>query len=266
MKAELTCFFTPGVLALMLTGICGNRTSYAATFGIDNVHGFDANATLATGIYFTTFRSVITGLGHTIVPLNSFGAASLTGLDAVILNTPYSQNGHSYSASEIAAVNAFANQRAAFVSDSNTWSTVGDRPITFGDNQRLLENAISYTSSGGAAIYLGDDGSGFNALNMNALVAAYGVSYSTTPTDGAGRTITGFVAHPVTAGLTQIGVDFQLPMTINSPSLHLTIGGGQDNVLAVYAVPEPMAALIVSAAGTMLVLAGMGRLRRDPRH
>jgi hypothetical protein len=258
-----SCNYLRAALAMVLASTLYVVPSQAAVIGIDNRHGQTPGVVLASGSQFSTFRSVITGMGHTIVPVNSFGAADLAGLDAVILNTPYS-GGHTYSAADIAAVNSFANRRAVFVSDSTFWSNPNagnDRPITFGDNQKLLENAVAFTSSGRAAIFVGENGTGFLPANMNALVAAYGVSYATTATDPAGRTVSGLVSHPVTAGLTQIGVDFQLPMTVTSPSIDLTIGGGHDNVLAVYdTIPEPMS-LAMGVIGSVLLLTNV-RSRR----
>jgi hypothetical protein len=259
-RPAVGCNYLRAALAIVLAPTVYVVPSHAAVIGIDSRHGFSASSVLATGSDFDTFRSVITGMGHSIVPLNSFGAGDLAGLDAVILNTPYS-GGHTYSAADIAAVNSFANRRAVFVSDGSMWKDagIGDRPITFGDNRKLLENAVAYTSPGRAAIFVGENGTGFLPNNMNALVAAYGISYATTATDGDGRTVSGFVSHPVTAGLTRIGVDFQLPMTVTSPSLDLTIGGGQDNVLAVWVVPEPATLSMGMIGGALMLTRGRSR-------
>ena len=191
------------LLVVIVVTASNQNAVEAATIGIDNVHGFDSSNYLDTGSNFTSFRSAITSMGHTIVPLTNFGAADFAGLDAVILKMPYSQNSHPYSASDIAAVTAFANQKAVFVSDGSMWKNngVGDRPISFGDNLNLLQNVIAYTASGHAAVFIADAGTGYIVGNMNALVANYGVSYASTETDDNGRTITGFAPHPITAGL-----------------------------------------------------------------
>src|SRR5690349_3443882 len=76
----------------------------AAVIGIDNVHAFDAPNSLSTGSNFTSFRTVITGMGHTIVPLTGFGAADLAHVDVAILGMSYSFDNHPYTASDIAAV------------------------------------------------------------------------------------------------------------------------------------------------------------------
>ena len=232
----------------------------AASIGLDAVHGSDADVILATGSEYDSLRSIITGHGHTIVPLNSFGAANLAGLDAAFLLTPYTQNSANYSLADIEAIHSFANQRAVFVSDSGLWSDAdggSQRPITFGGNEQLLENVLAFVGLGGGAVFLGDDGTGFDIANMNTLVAPYGISYATFPTDGNGRTVSGLLSNALTAGVTEIGIDFQVPLTIGAPSLDLTVGGGQDNVLAVFDASNP-----IPAPSTMLLfgsgLAGLG--------
>ncbi len=237
-------------------------TALGATVGVDNVHGFNADTFLGSGSAHNQFRAEITGAGHTIVPLSSFNSANLAGLDAVILTTAYSQNASStYSNSEIADIQSFV-ERAVFLDDQTLLHDPGpgvDRPISFGDNRRLVQNILGFLSSGGGALFLGENGSGFNIGNMNALVAPYGVSYASGATDSGGRTVRGFVSHPVTAGLQQIGVDFHLPMTITGPAIDLTTGSGSDNVLAVFdAIPEP-ASLLLCALGTLGLLAGRRR-------
>ena len=171
--------------------------------GLDAVHGFDSDAVLASGGAFDELRSEIGVLGHTIVPLNSFDAATLSGLDAVILNIPYTQNSASYSVSDRAAIQAYV-QKAVFVSDDSMFKDPGtgsERPISFGDNRRLLRNTIGYLIGGGV-FFMGDDGSGFLTADYNLLTAPFGVSFSGSATDVDGRKlVSGFAPHPVTAGL-----------------------------------------------------------------
>src|SRR5262249_5603542 len=137
-------------------------------------------------------------------------------------------------------------QRSVFVSDGSMWTDVGgsDRPITFGNNQLLLKNVLSFITSGHGGLFIGEDGGGFDEVNMNALVQPYGIQYAGAATDADGRTVTGILPHAITTGVTTLGIDFQLPMTITSPATDLTSGGGQDNILAV-SVPEPGPALLV---------------------
>jgi hypothetical protein len=249
----------------------GASVASADIIGIDNVHGLNAATILGSGGSFSTFRATITAGGHTLVPLSSFEAADLAGLEAAILMIPYNQNAANFTASQMSAIQSFTT-RGVFSSDVSVWQNDGsgsERPISFGDNQKLLANIVSFiTSAGKGALFIGDDGSGFNVANMNALVSPFGVSYSGTPTDGAGRTVTGFVPHAVTAGINTVGVDFQLPLTINSPSTDLTTGTGQDNILAVFesttVVPEPSSFALAMTALT--VLAGcLLRKRRNSR-
>ena len=234
----------------------------AALVGVDNVHGATANSILASGSQFDSFRATLIAAGHTIVPLNSFSAASLSGLDTVILATGYT--GNIYSASDRAAIQSFT-QGAVFTSDKSMFSDNGegaDTPITFGGNQQLLRNIVDYLDAGHGTLFIGEDGGLFDIGNFNSLVSPYGVQYAASPTDGDGRTVTGFVGHPITAGIATLGVDFQMPMTVNSPSLDLTTGGGQDNILAVFpfvAIPEPATMLFGWA------MLGVVALRRNSR-
>ncbi|MCH8251859.1 MAG: PEP-CTERM sorting domain-containing protein [Planctomycetes bacterium] len=52
------------------------------------------------------------------------------------------------------------------------------------------------------------------------------------------------MTHPVTAGLSSIGVDFQLPITTLAPSLDLTTGSGEDNVLSALGIPGTRAVFL----------------------
>jgi len=196
MKSLLTICTVAGLIFAAITP----STSPAGIVGIDSRHGFDASAKLATGENFDAFRATITALGHTIVPKSSFNTADLAGLDMLILNQPYSQNSPAaYSSSEIAAIHDFVN-------------------------------------SGGGLMVHGEGGTGSDAYvgNLNMLVSPYGVVYAGSATEGSGHTISGFVSHPVTEGVSMIGIDYQRrEITITSPAIDLTIGSGADNALAV---------------------------------
>ena len=53
-------------------------------------------------------------------------------------------------------------------------------------------------------------------------------------TDGSGRSVSGFLTHSVTEGVSTVGVDFQRSMTsIQPPAVDLTAGDGLDDILAV---------------------------------
>ena len=231
----------------------------AAVIGVDNVHSFDADGFMASGSDFDDLRALITDLGHTIVPLSSFGAADLAGLDGAILMNPFEQNTHSfYTVPERTAVQGLAGNRAAFLSDKSLFTDEdagSDFPITFGSNQRLLENIVGYVAAGGVAFFA-DDGGGFLISNYNQMVAPYGIEFADSPVDGVGHIVDAFLPHPLTAGLTEVGMDFQLPITVSGAALDLTVGSGSDNILAV--VPEP-----TSAVTTLLGLLGVLALRRS---
>lgn len=232
----------------------GSSTVFAANFGVDAVHGFDASGILGSGANFDEFRATFFTAGHTITPLTEFTDASLAGLDAIVLLNSYSGNTSHYNPDEVAAIQNFVSDRAVFVSDSSIWDDSGsDRPITFGDNRQLLTNILNFLAPGGGALFVADDGGAFEIGPYNELIAPYGVQFATDPIDDSGRTVTNFLLHPITDGIEEVGVDFQLPITITAPDLvlDLTVGDGGDNILAVIAIPEPaltgLAALAVAA-------------------
>lgn len=238
------------------------QPALGAVIGVDAVHGYDISSNFAVGDEFDAFRSTITGLGHTIVPLGNFEAQDLVGLDAIILRQPYSDNFHDFSPSEMSAIHSFVNGHAVFVSDCSMWKDTGaDRDIGFGSNQLLLQNTISWISGGGGLLVAADCGSGFEDENLDELVSPYGISFANSGTEGSGYTVTGFVPHPVTAGLSSVGVDYQRRITAVSPAADLTIGSGADNVLAAAVVPEPSSFLVLGSG--ILALAGAIRRRRQ---
>ncbi len=253
------------VWAFMLIGLHPSlsKLAGAAVIGLDEIHHNDPSESLATGSNFAQMRSIITAEGNTIVPLTSFNASDLAGLDAAFFTIHFGaagqSDGHPYSASEISAIQAFVGSKAVFLSDTSLWgvSTGADRDLGSGNNATLLRNVLSFVGGGGG-VFLADAANGFDVANFNDLVSPYGVTYASSPTDGSGRTVSGFVPHPLTQGVTQLGVDFQLPMTVTAPALDLTTGGGQDNVLAVY-TPEPAAPAVLCT----FVLA-LGAARRRP--
>jgi len=248
----------PFVSALFVLSILAIApTTHAATIGVDNVHGFDSDAFLASGTELSSFRATITGAGHTIVPLTSFSAAALSGVDAVIIRNPYASNAHTaFTAGETTAIRALADKNAVFLDDVSIWRNDGsgaDHPIGFGDNQLLLQNILSFISGGGA-LFLGENGGGFEIGSMNDLIAPYGASFATSTSDASGLIVDGFVPHPVTVGLQQIGVDFHLPLTVTGPAIDLTTGTGNQNVLAVFnGVPEPTSLVLFAFAGVCTV-------------
>ena len=222
----------------------------AARIGVDDVHATSAPEFLGSGEVYEPFRAELAAAGHTLVPLHSFAAADLADLDGLFLRHAFAVG---YTPAEQAAIQAFT-RRAVFLSDSSMFgNSQSDRPLTFGDNRRLLRNVFDYLSAGGGTAFLADGGSGANVANFNQLVAPWGVQFALDPIDGNGRTVTGFLDHPLTAGVMTVGVDFHMPLTVSSPSLDLTTGGGSDNILAVFPVPEPTTPGLLAGFALLLI-------------
>jgi hypothetical protein len=168
----------------------------AVTIGVDDRNGSSADFRLASGISYSDFRQTILGLGANIRPLTSFDQASIAGLDAIIVRQGSSIP---YSTNEISAMHSF-------------------------------------TDAGHGAIFCAEGGGQTDATvtDFNQLTGYYGVTVSASATDGSGRTITGFVPHPLVHGVNSIGIDFQRPfVVIQPPAMDLTIGAGNDDILAV---------------------------------
>jgi len=246
-----------GAWGVILTVLMASPAG-AAIIGIDAVHGYDPDSILATGEAFETFREVITERGNTVVNLTRFDTDTLAGVDAVILNTPYQANRRPYTRAEQAAVRGFA-RTAVFVSDTSLWQGGGgisDRSITFGDNQRLLENIVDLLALGHGVLVTGEGGTGFDVDNLNDLVAPFGVTYARRASEGSGHTTANFLADPLTEGLQEVGVDYQLRITATAPARLLISGAPADHILAaVEAVPEPTSFVLVLLALTGLAAA-----------
>jgi hypothetical protein len=203
------------------------------------------------------------------VLLSSFEAADLAPLDAVVLLTPYGAGGlvpppaqSLYSTGQIAAIQAFATGSKFFVGDSSLWmdgDSGSDRPITFADNQLLLDNVIDFITGGGGLLVIGEGEGSADIDNLNEVVAPWGVSFGSVSSEGSGgHVISSFVAHPVLAGITEIGVDSQRRLTVTGPALDLTPGGGADDSLAVL-TPEPGTAALL---GWAMIALSLRRRRR----
>ncbi|MDA1017739.1 MAG: S8 family serine peptidase, partial [Planctomycetota bacterium] len=171
-------------------------TGGPAVIGIDNRHGFSSLDYLGSGGSFDEFRAEIVNAGHTLVLLNSFNAADLAAVDALILNQSYSQNASAYTTTEMAAIENFV---------------IG----------------------GGGLMVHGDGGGGNLVDNLDQLAAPFGISFFATASEGDGHTVTQFVSHELTDGLNSVGVDYQRRVIASSPSQDLTIQGGADDVVAV---------------------------------
>lgn len=186
--------------------------SHAAIIGIDNRDGDTlANGQtsfLATSPRYSTFRSIISSPGNTIVPLSSFNASDLAELDAVFIKQPILTN-QEFSSSEISALHNFV-------------------------------------SSGHGLVVMGEGGlsTDTTVASLNTLVSPYGVSYASTAVQSNGYAIGGLLPSPLTTGVFSIGIDYERPFSsISSPATDLTLGSSQDDGLA-YITAGPRVVLL----------------------
>jgi hypothetical protein len=184
----------------------------------------------------------------------------LAELDALIIqiNTSFiTTSPKPYTASEQAAILAFS-QNAVFLSDGSLWQNFqggSDRPISFGDNRKLLDNVVNF-SVGGGVVFIGDAGGSVDLGSFNQMTSQFGVTYSLPGTDLNGRTVSGFVPSPITDGISTVGVDFQLPLNIQSPAVDLTTSQiSQDKIIAFYSAPEPSTIALFSIGAIGLLFA-----------
>jgi hypothetical protein len=183
-----------------LAALFASSLSQAAVIGIDNRDGGDLLNGLSSFLgssRYSTFRSIITSGGNTIVLLTKFDSAHLAGLDAVILKQPDSIT-HQFSTTEISSLHSFV-------------------------------------SAGHGLLVQGEGG--FNTddttPNLNLLVAPYGVSYASAASQANGYAIGGILPSPLTVGVSSIGVDFERTFSsVSSPAVDLTIASGSDDGLA----------------------------------
>lgn len=185
---------------IFVSVMTASSISHASIIGLDSRNGMYDSTIFATGDEYDSFRVTITSLGHTIVPVSSFETEDLVGLDCLMLKQPYSINNPTgFSDSEISAIHDFVD-------------------------------------TGGGLVVHAEGGTGSDDFvdNLNGLVSPYGVTYADLATANSGVAITGLMAHPVTDGVTMIGVDYQRKLiSITSPAIDLTIKSGEYNVLAV---------------------------------
>jgi hypothetical protein len=156
----------------------------AAVIGIDNRNGYDADNLLATGSDYDQFRSIITSMGHTIIIVNDF--TDLSGLDSLIVQNPHSVP-QEYS-----------------IDDMNSIS--------------------SFVAAGGGLLAHGEAGGATSAHlhNMNTMTTGFGAEFQMPELNGAGLLVSDFVAHEVTDGITQVGVDYYRKVTVSGDTMDLT--------------------------------------------
>jgi len=171
------------------------------TIGLDAVRvaagGMDSEDSLALGPEFADMREELETAGYRVVSLYNLTVASLGECDAVFLFHPMNES-QRYTEQEIADVHA-------------------------------------YVTSGGGLLALSDGGysSDDTVTNFEALLAPYGVQLESLPTKGQGHVVTDFAPHPVTEGLSSVGLNYQRPLVeIAAPAMDLTVGSGDDDCLA----------------------------------
>ena len=188
---------------LLLLNIAQHVTSESPlTIGLDAVRGalrsIDSGYNLALGTEFTDMQEELEGAGYRVVPLHDLTPASLNQCDAVFLLHPTNES-QTYTEQEIADIHA-------------------------------------YVAAGGGLLAISDGGwsSDSTVENFEALLAPYGVGLDDAPTKGEGHVVTDFVPHPVTQGLSSVGLNYQRPLVrIDTPATDLTVGDGDDDFLAV---------------------------------
>ncbi len=167
----------------------GTLCTSSNVIGLDDRHGYDAISSIGSGSHHAQFRTAIQNQGKTISALASLEAANLIGLRALFVQQPYTHNSSPFTATEVAAIVAFVN-------------------------------------GGGGLVMFGDGGSGGDQANLNLLAQNWGVTYSSTNQWPSGLVVSSLVAHPITTGVTSIGLDYGVPMTtVNAPAVPLTSSG-----------------------------------------
>lgn len=175
------------------------RKLASRTIGVDAIHGRYYNSDIYYSQRNVQMRTEMTKMGFDILPLTSFGKDDLAGLCAVIVRQH----------SELTADNDFKTTE-----------------IT------ALHN---FVAAGGGLLAIAEGGYSSDkwTSTMDSLLAPYGIGLSSSATDGNGYTITNFIDHPLTRGVTSFGVDFQRCLTqIQPPAMDLTPASGADDALA----------------------------------
>jgi hypothetical protein len=172
----------------------------ASIVGID-ARSSGEDSTISSSPSFSSFRSTIESLGHTLIPLSTFDSADLAGLDALILR-----------------------QNASFVVNPH-----------LSDSE--MQSIVSFTRSGGGLLAIAEAGNFTNGTvnEWNTLVEPFGIRFSTDlNVGGDGLSIQGFADHPVTRGVMSVTLDFYRPLDlVGSPAVDLTLVDGVADFLAV---------------------------------
>jgi hypothetical protein len=188
LKGRVRFFVVASYLSVLFCG--GAR---AGIIGLDARPGMSAHNVFSDGFAFASFRATLESAGHILVPISSFLASDLAGLDAVFMKHPYT----SYMPGEVDAL-------------------------------------VDFVGAGHGMVLCADTAGSPGVPNLNDFAGRYGVTFSTALTEGNGLTIKNFNAHPITEGLTTIGVDYQRKITgFTGGAVDLTRGTGTKDFIAV---------------------------------
>lgn len=173
-------------IAIAALAAAATQSASAAVIALDGRVSPDSGITLATGTLLVEMRQRLLDMGHTLVTVTSYDAASLAGVD-VLLTREAAQ-----------AFQAFTPQMAADIA--------------------------AFNEAGGAVGFFGDGGYSSNSLiSSNNLVAnVLGANLSGSAFAGSGIVVTGFEDHPVTQGVTEWGLDFVRTVFAMPGSIDLT--------------------------------------------
>lgn len=189
---KVSIFF---IVTTILFAAC--NMAAAEMIGLDAVHGAGTPESLGEGAWYAMMRTELEADGHTLQILYDFEADSLATCDIVFLSQARGL-GTIFTGAEITSLHAY-------VADGNS--------------------LVAFAEGG----YATDD----TVANFNELLAPYGIEVNGVPTAGNGHIVTDFVTHELTSEIETIGIDFHRSLvSIASPGVDLTAGGGENNILA----------------------------------
>jgi hypothetical protein len=185
---------------LLITAMAAGSSvtpALAARIGIDARYE-GSPSSLLTGKYFDEFRASMLAASNTLVSVATFTTTHFDFLDALVLRQSLATN-DLITATEVSDIHAFVNS---------------------GHGLLLLAEAGLQTDA--------------TVSNLNSIAAPFGVTFGVSPLHPEGVTLHEFYEHPVTVGVSSIGVDYYRPLVrISSPAIDLTRLSGENDFLAV---------------------------------
>jgi hypothetical protein len=118
---------------------------------------------------------------------------------------------------------------AALVGVNSVFLWDAEQALTAGEISTLQ----NFVAAGGGLFVAWDAGT--DLTSNNTLLAPYGLSLSSVTSSAS---VSGFVAHPITAGITTIEMSFGAVVGATGSAIDLTISNGTDNILSVSAAPQ----------------------------